>query len=57
MSPRRNWDSPTPPLAARVPLPRIKGGVQYPAGEGWGSPNSDDWRKSLALCLLCGLGY
>jgi hypothetical protein len=20
---------------------------------GWGSPNSDDWRKSLALCLLC----
>jgi hypothetical protein len=21
---------------------------------GWGSPNSDDWRKSLALCLLCG---
>ncbi len=23
---------------------------------GWGSPNSDDWRKSLALCLLCGVG-
>jgi hypothetical protein len=22
---------------------------------GWGSTNSDDWRKSLALCLLCGL--
>ncbi len=21
---------------------------------GWGSPNSNDWRKSLALCLLCG---
>jgi hypothetical protein len=21
---------------------------------GWGSPNSDDWRKSLALCLLYG---
>jgi hypothetical protein len=20
----------------------------------WGSPNFDDWRKSLALCLLCG---
>ncbi len=20
---------------------------------GWGSPNSDDWRKSLAVCLLC----
>ncbi len=23
------------------------------AGEGWGSPNLDDWRKSLPLCLLC----
>jgi hypothetical protein len=22
---------------------------------GWGSPNSDDWRKSLSLCLLCAL--
>ncbi len=21
---------------------------------GWGSPNSNDWRKSLAFCLLCG---
>jgi hypothetical protein len=21
---------------------------------GWGPPDSDDWRKSLALCLLCG---
>jgi hypothetical protein len=20
---------------------------------GWRSPNSDDWRKGLALCLLC----
>ncbi len=20
----------------------------------WGGPNSDDWRKSLVLCLLCG---
>ncbi len=25
--------------------------------KGWGSPNSDDWRKSLALCLLCALSY
>jgi hypothetical protein len=22
---------------------------------GCGNPNSDDWRKSLALCLLCGV--
>jgi hypothetical protein len=20
---------------------------------GWGSPNSNDWRKGLALCLVC----
>ncbi len=24
---------------------------------GWGSPNSDDWRKSLALCQLCDIVY
>ncbi len=40
------------------PSPRNQGGG--PGGHirlrvrGWGSPNSDDWRKSLALCLLCG---
>jgi hypothetical protein len=37
-----------------APLPRTGGGAHSPAGEGWGSPNYDDWRKSLALCLLCG---
>ncbi len=38
-----------------APPPQAKGGRAHsPAGEGWGSPNSDDWRKSLALCLLCG---
>jgi hypothetical protein len=50
MSPRWNWDSPTPSSAGDCDPP--------PQGEGvreWGSPNSDDWRKSLALCLLCGL--
>ncbi len=29
------------------------GGTHCPAGEGGGGPRSDDWRKSLALCLLC----
>jgi hypothetical protein len=55
MSPRRNWDSPTPSLASEcAPPPQAKGGRAHsPAGEGWGSPNSDDWRKSLSLCLLC----
>ena len=46
MSPRQNWDSPTPLSRQRVcPSP--------PNQRGWGSPNFDDWRKSLALCLLC----
>jgi hypothetical protein len=50
MSPRRNWDSPTPSLASEcAPPPGTKGrGAHSPAG--WGSPNSDDWRNSLALC-------
>ncbi len=37
MSPSRNRDSPTPSPASECPPP----------------PNSDDWRKRLALCLLC----
>ncbi len=57
MSPRRNWDSPNPSPQASVPSPpdqRVGGGgsVHLPAAKGWGSPNSDDWRKSLALCLF-----
>jgi hypothetical protein len=32
---------PPPPLRERV--------------RGWGSPNFNDWRNSLALCLLCGI--
>jgi hypothetical protein len=36
---------PTPLSPASVPLPQEQGG---------GSPKSDDLRKSLALCLLCG---
>jgi hypothetical protein len=58
MSPRQNWYSPNPSLARKcAPPPRTGGG----GGEhtrllvrGWGTPNSDDWRKGLALCLLCG---
>jgi hypothetical protein len=52
------WDPPTPLPLANVPPPRnLRGGGYTLAclggGGGWGSPNSDDWRKSLALCLLC----
>ncbi len=39
---------------ASVSLPRNqRGGAHSPAVRGWERPNSDDWRKSLALCLLC----
>ncbi len=46
----------------RVPQclpPRTIIGTPLPsASEGrGGGPNSDDWRKSLVLCLLCGLSY
>jgi hypothetical protein len=35
------------------PSPRYQGGGHTRLRvRGWGSPNSDDWRKSLALCLL-----
>ncbi len=39
-----------------LPPPEPKGGGHTRVRvRGWGSPNSDDWRKSLALCLLCGV--
>jgi hypothetical protein len=51
--PRPN--SPPPLPQASVSLPRNqKGRHTRLRVRGWGSPNSDDWRKSLALCLLCG---
>jgi hypothetical protein len=46
---------PTPTLPASVPLPAEPGGGGHTRVRGWGSPNSDDWRKSLALCLLCAM--
>ncbi len=52
-----NWDSPNPSLASECtppPAPVAKGwGHTRLRVRGWGSPNSDDWRKSLALCLFC----
>jgi hypothetical protein len=54
---------PNPSLASECAPPspqnRGRGGAHSPAGEGLGEsqcvlgPNSDDGRKSLALCLLC----
>ncbi len=47
-----------PSLASKYcmypPPPPTQRGARSPAGEGVGSPNLDDWRKNLALCLLCG---
>jgi hypothetical protein len=55
MSPRRNWDSPTPYLA-RECAPGTKGwGAFSPAGEGLGESQFRRLEKSLALCLLCEL--
>ncbi len=53
LSPRPNWAPPPPLLQASVtvrsvPLLRVR-------GWGGGGPDSDDLRKSLALCLLCAL--
>ncbi len=56
ISPRRNWDSPTPSLASEcAPSPEQKGGGHTRLRvSGWGSPNSDDWKKLCTHCLLCG---
>ncbi len=56
---RRNWDYTKPsPASECVPPPEPKGGagghIRLRVGD-WGSPNSDDWSKSLALCLLRGV--
>ncbi len=57
LSLRPNWlTTPTLRLASMSPPLGTKGrggGRQrLPAGEGAGGANSDDWRESLALCLL-----
>jgi hypothetical protein len=56
MSPRRNWDpcSHSSPAGECALAPRgWVHSAHSPAGRCWGSPYSDDWTKSLALCLLC----
>jgi hypothetical protein len=55
MSPRWNWDSPTP-LAAwecALPLGPKGGGTQSPAAKGVGESQFQRLEKRLALCLLC----
>ncbi len=45
------------PLTSVLSPRTIRGDGVHPRlrVRGWGSPNSDDWRESLALCLLCGV--
>jgi hypothetical protein len=56
VSPHRNWDSlPSPFSPASVPLPpEPKGGGGHTRlrVRGWGSLNSDDWRKLSTLPTL-----
>jgi hypothetical protein len=51
--------APTPLPQAIVPSPPDQRDVGHTRLRlrVWGSPNSDDWRKSLALCLLCDSGF
>jgi hypothetical protein len=46
---------PSSELASSVPLWFRGEGQHSLAGEGAGGANSDDWRESLALCILRGL--
>ncbi len=56
MSPRWNWDSPTPLAASECALPPgPKGGgeAHSPAAKGVGESQFQLLEKRLALCLLC----
>ncbi len=58
ISPRRSRDSltPSPPSECAPPPPEPQGAgiLACEWGGAWVSPDSNDWRKSLALCVLCG---
>ena len=55
MSPRWNWDSPTPLAASECALPPGPkgGGAHSPAAKGVGESQFQRLEKCLALCLLC----
>jgi hypothetical protein len=57
MSPRWNWDSPTPLAASECALPPVPkgGGAHSPAAKGVGESQFQRLEKRLALCLLCGV--
>ncbi len=55
MSPRWNWDSPTPLASSECALPPGPkgGGAHWPAAKGVGESQFQRLEKRLALCLLC----
>ncbi len=55
MSPRWNWDSPTPLAASECALPPGPkgGGAHLPTAKGVGESQFQRLEKRLALCLLC----
>jgi hypothetical protein len=55
MSPRWNWDSPTPLAASEGALPPGPkgGGAHSPAAKWVGESQFQRLEKRLALCLLC----
>ena len=57
MSPRWNWDSPTPLAASECALPPGPkgGGAHSPAAKRVGESQFQRLEKRLALCLLCEL--
>ncbi len=58
MSPRWNWDSPTPLAASECalpPVPKGGGGAHSPVAKGVGESQFQRLEKRLALCLLCGV--
>ncbi len=60
MSPRWNWDSPTPLAASEFALPpgpKGGGGAHLPAAKGVGESQFQRLEKRLALCLLCALNF
>ncbi len=59
MSPRWNWDSPTPLAASECVSPPVPkgGGAHSPAAKGVGESQFQRLEKRLALCLFCGTTY
>jgi hypothetical protein len=56
LSPRPNREPPLTPVSVSVAPHRNQKGGGHTRLQ-WGCHSSDDWRKNLALCLLCAVQY